>query len=45
MKIPKKYKKTTLSIEAWYDGCKAGTDWAMKTFREVHKPKTSRRQE
>jgi len=38
MKIPNKYKKTVLSIEAWYAGYKAGEQWAIKTFREVTRP-------
>ena len=39
MRIPKRYKKSVDTIDAWYDGYKAGETWAMKTFRQVLKPK------
>ena len=42
MNIPKKYKKTALSIDAWYAGYTAGEKWAMKTFRVVLRPKDKR---
>ena len=33
MKIPKRYKKTRLSIDAYFAGYNAGMRWATKTFR------------